>query len=68
MEGAIANMMELFPGFKFHPNDEELLLRHLRPKIEGTQVDNSCVVPEVEVCQYDPWHLPKIFNGKPDFS
>ncbi|KAI4375912.1 hypothetical protein MLD38_013727 [Melastoma candidum] len=63
MEREIAIVMESIPGFKFHPSDEELLLQYLMPKIEVTQLDDSRVVPEVEVCKYDPWELPDIFDG-----
>ncbi|KAI4318448.1 hypothetical protein MLD38_032149 [Melastoma candidum] len=63
MEGMIANIMESMPGFKFHPGDEELLLLYLKPKIEGTLVEHPCIIPEVDVCLFDPWNFPKHFDN-----
>ncbi|KAF6169267.1 hypothetical protein GIB67_013697 [Kingdonia uniflora] len=57
----------MFPGFRFSPTDQELLSHYLKRKIEGlgggekkkkkTSSSND-VIPEVEICKYEPWDLP----------
>lgn len=47
----------MFPGFRFSPTDEELISYYLKKKLEGS---DKCVevIPEVEICKYEPWDLP----------
>ncbi|XP_048503212.1 NAC domain-containing protein 89 isoform X2 [Beta vulgaris subsp. vulgaris] len=47
----------MFPGFKFSPTDEELILYYLKNKLEGY---DKCVqvIPELDICKYEPWDLP----------
>nr|AFN55262.1 NAC domain protein [Tamarix hispida] len=47
----------IFPGFRFSPTDEELLLYYLKKKLEGC---HKCVevIPEVDICKFEPWDLP----------
>ncbi|XAR59645.1 hypothetical protein NMG60_11015556 [Bertholletia excelsa] len=46
-----------FRGFRFSPTDEELISFYLAKKIPGS--DNSVdLIPEVEICNYEPWDLP----------
>ncbi|KAL7174002.1 hypothetical protein ACSBR2_033285 [Camellia fascicularis] len=47
----------MFPGFRFTPTDEELISYYLEKKIQGS---DKCVdvIPEVEICKFEPWDLP----------
>nr|UBT01677.1 NAC transcription factor 73 [Litchi chinensis] len=47
----------MFPGFRFSPTDVELISYYLKKKLEGLE---KCVevIPEVEICKYEPWDLP----------
>ncbi|XP_059283043.1 NAC domain-containing protein 100-like [Lycium ferocissimum] len=49
--------MELPPGFRFHPTDEELITHYLYPKV----LDSSyCAkaIGEVDLNKIEPWDLP----------
>nr|QDX01730.1 NAC domain-containing protein NAC95 [Medicago sativa subsp. falcata] len=45
------------PGFRFQPTDEELVFNYLKCKIFSCPLPAS-IIPEVNVCKYDPWDLP----------
>lgn len=54
--------MDLPPGFRFHPTDEEIVSSYLSEKV----VNNSFVcraIGEVDLNKCEPWDLP----GKPFF-
>ncbi|KAM1058860.1 hypothetical protein ACFX2J_023455 [Malus domestica] len=49
--------MELPPGFRFHPTDEELISHYLSPKV----LDNffcARAIGEVDLNKCEPWDLP----------
>ncbi|CAB4310858.1 unnamed protein product [Prunus armeniaca] len=50
-------MIRLPPGFRFQPTDEELVFQYLRCKVFSCPLPAS-IIPEVNVCMYDPWDLP----------
>lgn len=50
-------LMELPPGFRFHPTDEELITHYLCRKV----IDSSfCAIAigEVDMNKVEPWELP----------
>ncbi|GAB2213096.1 hypothetical protein Droror1_Dr00021114 [Drosera rotundifolia] len=50
--------MELPPGFRFHPTDEELITHYLTHKVaDGTF--SSRAIGDVDLNKCEPWDLPK---------
>ncbi|RLN30738.1 transcription factor JUNGBRUNNEN 1-like [Panicum miliaceum] len=47
----------VFPGFRFHPTDQELVGFYLARKVEkkGFSID---IIKEVNIYKHDPWDLP----------
>jgi hypothetical protein len=54
--GSIAQL-QLPPGFRFHPTDEELVLHYLRRKANSDAFQIP-VIAEVDLYKFDPWDLP----------
>jgi hypothetical protein len=55
--GGLASQLQLPPGFRFHPTDEELVLHYLCRKAES-QVFAIPVIAEIDLYKFDPWDLP----------
>ncbi|XP_062114906.1 NAC domain-containing protein 83-like [Humulus lupulus] len=53
-------VIKLPPGFRFQPTDEELVFQYLRCKVFSCPLPpySSDIVPEINLCNYDPWDLP----------
>ncbi|XP_075478981.1 NAC domain-containing protein 79-like [Primulina tabacum] len=49
--------MELPPGFRFHPTDEELITHYLSKKIADCDF-SAIAVGEVDMNKVEPWDLP----------
>ncbi|KAF2290258.1 hypothetical protein GH714_005674 [Hevea brasiliensis] len=62
---AVLSMESLPLGFRFRPTDEELINHYLRLKINGRSSEVE-VIPEVDVCKWEPWDLPGLSVIKTD--
>ncbi|KAJ9694490.1 hypothetical protein PVL29_010127 [Vitis rotundifolia] len=49
--------LQLPPGFRFHPSDEELIIHYLRNKATSSPIPAS-IIAEVDLYKYNPWELP----------
>jgi No apical meristem (NAM) protein len=49
--------LELPPGFRFHPTDEEIITNYLSPKVLD-HTFNAIAVGEVDLNKCEPWDLP----------
>lgn len=49
--------MELPPGFRFHPTDEELISHYLYQKVMDASF-NARAIGEVDLNKSEPWDLP----------
>jgi hypothetical protein len=49
--------LELPPGFRFHPTDEELISQYLSPKVLDTNF-SAIAIGEVDLNKCEPWDLP----------
>ncbi|KAK7410931.1 hypothetical protein VNO78_02167 [Psophocarpus tetragonolobus] len=59
--------IELPPGFRFHPTDEELVNHYLCKKCAGQPISVP-IVKEVDLYKFDPWQLPEIgFYGEKEW-
>ncbi|XP_059649909.1 NAC domain-containing protein 2-like [Cornus florida] len=58
MEREPNSYIQLPPGFRFYPSDEELIVHYLTNKATLTPLPAS-IVAEVDLYKYNPWELPK---------
>ncbi|KAL5135312.1 NAC transcription factor 29 [Glycine soja] len=49
--------IQLPPGFRFHPSDEELIVHYLRNKVASSPLPASFIT-EIDLYKYNPWELP----------
>ncbi|KAL1205394.1 NAC domain-containing protein 92 [Cardamine amara subsp. amara] len=49
--------IDLPPGFRFHPTDEELISHYLKPKVFNT-LFSATAIGEVDLNKIEPWDLP----------
>ncbi|KAL5197409.1 hypothetical protein ABZP36_000921 [Zizania latifolia] len=50
--------LNLPPGFRFHPTDEELVAHYLCARAAGRDAPVP-IIAEVDLYRYDPWELPE---------
>lgn len=49
--------LELPPGFRFHPTDEELVMHYLCRKCASLSIAVP-IIAEIDLYKFDPWQLP----------
>lgn len=52
-----AGDLQLPPGFRFHPTDDELVVHYLCRKCAGLPIAVP-IIAELDLYKFDPWHLP----------
>ncbi|KAL0381046.1 UNVERIFIED_CONTAM: NAC domain-containing protein [Sesamum angustifolium] len=55
--------MELPPGFRFHPTDEELITHYLSPKVLDRPFSAEAIA-DVDLNKVEPWDLPAKMGEK----
>ncbi|RZC18251.1 NAC domain-containing protein 2-like [Glycine soja] len=53
----MASELQLPPGFRFHPTDQELVLHYLCRKCASQPIAVP-IIAEIDLYKYDPWDLP----------
>ncbi|XP_071696331.1 NAC transcription factor 32-like [Rutidosis leptorrhynchoides] len=51
------NDLQLPPGFRFHPTDEELVMHYLCRKCASQSISVP-IIAEIDLYKFDPWQLP----------
>lgn len=51
------DQLELPPGFRFHPTDEELITHYLSKKVVDSNF-SARAIGEVDMNKVEPWDLP----------
>ncbi|ONI23732.1 hypothetical protein PRUPE_2G204700 [Prunus persica] len=49
-------------GFRFRPTEEELVNYYLRKKKQDKDFKVDHIIPEIDICKYEPWELPGLFT------
>ncbi|XP_022939378.1 NAC domain-containing protein 79-like [Cucurbita moschata] len=57
MNSIMDEQIELPPGFRFHPTDEELITHYLSPKVLNTNF-TAVAIGEADLNKSEPWDLP----------
>ncbi|XP_021289650.1 NAC transcription factor 29-like isoform X2 [Herrania umbratica] len=57
MEKTPGSEIQLPPGFRFHPSDEELIVHYLKNKVTSSPLPASIIV-EIDLYKFNPWELP----------
>ncbi|KAF5735256.1 NAC domain-containing protein [Tripterygium wilfordii] len=52
------DLLDLPPGFRFHPTDEEIITHYLTEKVMNCSF-SACAIGEVDLNKCEPWDLPK---------
>nr|CAB3461437.1 unnamed protein product [Digitaria exilis] len=51
--------LQLPPGFRFHPTDEELVVHYLCRRCAGLPISVP-IIAEIDLYKFDPWQLPRM--------
>ncbi|CAK9138686.1 unnamed protein product [Ilex paraguariensis] len=52
------DLIDLPPGFRFHPTDEEIITHYLKEKVTTNRF-SAIAIGEVDLNKCEPWDLPK---------
>lgn len=55
------NTVQVPPGFRFHPTDEELVDYYLRRKVTSRRIDLD-VIKDIDLYRIEPWDLQGIID------
>ncbi|KAK8563599.1 hypothetical protein V6N12_035744 [Hibiscus sabdariffa] len=59
--------IQLPPGFRFHPSDEELIVHYLNNRVTSRPLPAS-IIAEIDLYKFNPWELPdKAFFGEDEW-
>jgi len=53
----MSSALQLPPGFRFHPTDEELVKHYLCRKCQSQPISVP-IIAEIDLYKFDPWELP----------
>ncbi|KAK4780300.1 hypothetical protein SAY87_016406 [Trapa incisa] len=53
------SQVEMPPGFRFHPTDDELVNHYLIRRCAGQSISVP-IIAEIDLYKFDPWQLPEI--------
>ncbi|KAF2556782.1 hypothetical protein F2Q68_00018350 [Brassica cretica] len=66
-QGGDHEVVDLPPGFRFHPTDEEIITHYLKEKAFNVQF-TSAAIGQADLNKNEPWDLPKIAKmGEKEF-
>lgn len=54
--------LQLPPGFRFHPTDDELVMHYLVRKCASQSISVP-IIAEIDLYKFDPWQLPGTETG-----
>lgn len=52
--------LDLPPGFRFHPTDEEIIVHYLTEKVKNSNF-SAIAIGEADLNKCEPWDLPSKF-------
>ncbi|KAJ6922982.1 hypothetical protein NC652_016587 [Populus alba x Populus x berolinensis] len=58
MDAKASSGIQLPPGFRFHPSDEELIVHYLKNRVSSSPLPAS-IIAEIDLYKYNPWEVPK---------
>lgn len=65
-EGVVLNhggeeLVDLPPGFRFHPTDEEIITHYLKEKVLDSRF-TAVAMGEADLNKCEPWDLPSTYR------
>lgn len=66
-QGGDVDLIDLPPGFRFHPTDEEIISHYLTEKVMNSSF-SARAIGEVDLNKCEPWDLPSNNLSPPPLS